>query len=78
MLTYPIDISVTTSNATPVWPGHPSVSLTQTATHENGDVAEITHIDMGAHTATQLDAPRPIVPGGGPVDTPEPTTLVGP
>ena len=78
MLTYPIDISVTTSNATPVWPGHPSVCLTQTATHENGDVAELTHIDMGAHTATHLDAPRHFVPGGGLVDTLELSTLVGP
>ena len=78
MLTYPIDISVTTSNATPVWPGHPSVSLTQTSTHENGDVAEITHIDMGAHTATHLDAPRHFVPGGGLVDTLDLSTLIGP
>jgi arylformamidase len=78
MLTYPIDISVTTSNATPVWPGHPNVSLTQTATHENGDVAELTHIDMGAHTATHLDAPRHFVPGGGLVDTLELSTLIGP
>ena len=78
MLTYPIDISVTTSNATPVWPGHPNVRLTQTATHENGDVAEITHIDMGAHTATHLDAARHFVPGGGLVDTLELSTLVGP
>ena len=78
MLTYPIDISVTTSNATPVWPGHPSVCLTQTATHENGDVAELTHIDMGAHTATHLDAPRHFVPGGGLVDTLDLSTLVGP
>lgn len=78
MLTYPIDISVTTSNATPVWPSHPSVCLTQTATHENGDVAELTHIDMGAHTATHLDAPRHFVPGGGLVDTLELSTLIGP
>jgi arylformamidase len=78
MLTYPIDISVTSSNSTPVWPGHPNVSLTQTATHENGDVAELTHIDMGAHTATHLDAPRHFVPGGGLVDTLELSTLIGP
>jgi len=78
MQKFPIDISVTTSNATPVWPGHPSVSLTQTATHENGDVAELTHIDMGAHTATHLDAPRHFVPGGGLVDTLDLSTLIGP
>jgi arylformamidase len=78
MQNFPLDISVTTSNSTPVWPGHPSVCLTQTATHENGDVAEITHINMGAHTATHLDAPRHFVPGGGLVDTLELSTLIGP
>jgi arylformamidase len=77
MQTFPIDISVTTSNSTPVWPGHPNVSLRQTASHENGDVAEITHIDMGAHTATHLDAPRHFVPGGGLVDTLDLSTLIG-
>lgn len=74
---FPIDISVTTSNQTPVWPGHRHVNLSQTATHENGDVAEITHIDMGAHTATHLDAPRHFVPGGSLVDALDLTTLIG-
>jgi len=78
MHTSPIDISVTTSNSTPVWPGHPNVSLRQTAAHDNGDIAEITHIDMGAHTATHLDAPRHFVPGGGLVDTLDLSTLIGP
>lgn len=74
---FPIDISVTTSNETPVWPGHENVRIRQIATHENGDVAEITHIDMGAHTATHLDAPRHFVPGGGLVDGLDLDTLVG-
>ena len=78
MQTFPIDISVTTSNSTPVWPGHPNVSLRQTAAHDNGDIAEITHIDMGAHTATHLDAPRHFVPGGGLVDTLDLSILMGP
>lgn len=78
MQQFPIDISVTTSNQTPVWPGHRNVILQQIATHENGDIAEITHIDMGAHTATHLDAPRHFVPGGGLVDTLDLDTLIGP
>ena len=78
MHNFPIDISVTTSNQTPVWPGHQNVNISQTATHENGDVAEITHIDMGAHTATHLDAPRHFVPGGGLVDALDLSTLIGP
>jgi arylformamidase len=78
MHTFPLDISVTTSNQTPVWPGHQRVNISQTATHENGDVAEITHIDMGAHTATHLDAPRHFVPGGSLVDALDLSTLIGP
>ena len=77
MQTFPIDISVTTSNQTPVWPNHAQVNLSQTATHERGDVAEITHINMGAHTATHLDAPRHFVRGGGLVDEIALTTLIG-
>ncbi len=77
MQTFPIDISVTTSNQTPVWPNHAQVNLSQTATHERGDIAEITHINMGAHTATHLDAPRHFVRGGGLVDEIALTTLIG-
>jgi arylformamidase len=75
---FPIDISVTTTNDTPVWPGHVQVHIQQIATHANGDIAEISHIDMGAHTATHLDAPRHFVPGGGLVDALDLSTLMGP
>ena len=76
--TFPIDISVLVSNHSPVWPGHSSVNLSLTHSHENGDIAEITHISMGAHTITHLDAPRHFVPKGSLVNTIDLRILMGP
>ena len=40
------------------WPGDPEVRIQQVADMAAGDVCNLTHIDMSAHTGTHMDAPR--------------------
>lgn len=55
MQTY--DVSLTISPDLPVWPGDPNVKLERVGKIENGDNANVSHIDMGVHTGTHVDAP---------------------
>ncbi|MEJ5225820.1 MAG: cyclase family protein [Anaerolineales bacterium] len=52
------DISLTISPGLPVWPGDPAVALTQVAAIARGDLANVSHISMGVHTGTHVDAPH--------------------
>ncbi len=52
------DISLTISPSLPVWPGDPAVELTQVAAIARGDLANVSHISMGVHTGTHVDAPH--------------------
>lgn len=55
MRTY--DISLTISPQIPVWPGDPAINNRRIARMEDGDLANVTQIDMGAHVGTHVDAP---------------------
>lgn len=55
MRTY--DISLTITPELPVWPGDPPVSLERVSKIESGDDANITHMSMGVHVGTHVDAP---------------------
>ncbi len=52
------DISLTISPDMPVWPGDPAVALTQVAFIDQGDSANVSHISLGVHTGTHIDAPH--------------------
>ena len=52
-----IDISLSISPSLPVWPGDPPIKLGRLSKIEQGDPVNITHISMGAHTGTHVDAP---------------------
>jgi arylformamidase len=45
---------------------------------ERGDPANVSHLALGSHTGTHLDAPRHFIPGGATVDHLPLDTLVGP
>ncbi len=62
MKTYDISIPITPDM--PVWPGDPAVSVQRVGKIEEGDEANITHISMGAHTGTHVDAPFHFVQDG--------------
>jgi len=63
-----IDISVTLSDGMVHWPGDPPVVVRRIQDLEAGAPANLTHIDMCAHTGTHVDAPLHFVKGGQGVD----------
>jgi len=55
MKTY--DITLTINPSMPVWPGDPSVQLERVSKIEEGANANVSHVALGAHTGTHVDAP---------------------
>jgi len=55
MRTY--DISLTIKNGFPVWPGDPQIILERIQKMEEGAAANVSHIQMGVHAGTHIDAP---------------------
>ena len=51
------DISLTLSPTLPVWPGDPAIHLQRVQHMENGDMCNVTRMDMSVHTGTHVDAP---------------------
>jgi arylformamidase len=64
MRTY--DISLAISRDLPVWPGDPRVVLERIEKLEEGAIANVTRINMGAHTGTHVDAPYHFLGGDAP------------
>lgn len=52
------DISLTISNELPVWPGDPAINLTTVSDMDNGDICNVSHLAMGVHAGTHVDAPH--------------------
>lgn len=52
-----IDISVRIKPGMAVWPGDGGVNIHRKSSIKNGDVCNVTGIDMGLHTGTHIDAP---------------------
>lgn len=55
MQTY--DITLTISNDLPIWPGDPPIRFERVQKLEEGAVANVTHVNLGAHVGTHIDAP---------------------
>jgi arylformamidase len=72
------DISTPLREGFPVWPGHEPPAFHLLASHENGHGVDLTHLSLGAHTGTHLDAPRHFIPNGGLVTGLDLQTLIGP
>lgn len=53
-----IDVSVAIRNGMIHWPGDPPVKVGLAESIARGDPANVTHLDLGAHTGTHVDAPR--------------------
>ena len=52
-----IDVSVTLADGMVHWPGDPDVQIRRIEDMDKGDVCNVTHISMCAHTGTHMDAP---------------------
>lgn len=77
MRTY-YDISVSIHPDLPVWEGDPPVVIRSAASIERGDIANVSRLEIGAHTGTHVDAPVHFVPGRKGVDRLVLDTLIGP
>ncbi len=67
------DISLTISTELPTWPGDPGIRLERTSKMEDGEDANVSHLSMGVHTGTHVDAPFHFL--GGNTDTVESLAL---
>jgi arylformamidase len=63
-----IDISVTLSSGMVRWPSDPPAAIRRVQDLEAGAPANLTHMDMCAHTGTHVDAPLHFVRGGQGID----------
>jgi len=52
-----IDVSVTLTDGMVHWPGDPDVQIRRIEDMDKGDICNVTHISMSAHTGTHMDAP---------------------
>jgi arylformamidase len=58
------DISLPITPDMPVWPGDSAVDLRQVSAISSGELTNITHISMSAHTGTHIDAPKHFIDTG--------------
>ena len=65
------------SLSTPVWRNAPPVSVTQTSQISKGDTATLSHLSLGVHSGTHVDAPAHFIPGGIHVDSFDLNLLIG-
>lgn len=64
-----IDVSVPIRDGMIHWPGDPPVKVELAESIAKGDPANVTHLDLGAHTGTHVDAPRHFVEEGADIDS---------
>jgi arylformamidase len=73
------DVSLTITPDLPVWPGDPSIVLERVGKMEQGGEANVSHISMGVHVGTHVDAPFHFLGGDAvKVDELSLRTLIGP
>jgi len=72
------DISVLVYEGMPTWPGDPKFSSSLASSISRGNAANVSHLDMGAHTGTHVDAPFHFFANGTGVDQLSLETLIGP
>jgi len=72
------DISLTIAPDMPIWPGDPHPSFTSLAQIAKGDLANVTHLALCAHTGTHIDAPYHFLAEGAALESISLETLIGP
>ena len=71
------DVTLTISPDMPVWPGDPSVDLKLVSKISDGANANVSHIKMGVHTGTHVDAPFHFLDNGKTIEEIPLSILVG-
>jgi arylformamidase len=72
------DITVTVQEGMPTWPSDPGLSLKLASSMAKGAGANVTRLEMGAHTGTHMDAPFHFEPNGHGIDRIPLDRLIGP
>ncbi len=72
------DISLTITPDMPTWPGDPHPKLTSLARVSDGELANVTHLSLSAHTGTHIDAPWHFLANGARLESIPLETLIGP
>jgi arylformamidase len=73
-----VDVSVPVTAGMVRWPGDPPVRIEQARSIEGGDEANVTHLEMGAHTGTHMDAPAHFIDGAAGIDSLPLEATIGP
>src|SRR5215813_15038697 len=73
-----IDLTVGIQHQMVHYPGDPGVELTQTKHLDRGDPATVSHLSLGVHTGTHVDAPVHFIGGAAGVDEFSIDAMVGP
>ena len=73
-----LDISVTIRPGMPVYEGDPGVAVGLARSMDRGDAANVSRLDLGAHTGTHVDAPRHFIGEGAGADELALEAFVGP
>jgi arylformamidase len=72
-----IDVSLPVRTGMLVYEGDPVVRIERVSSVEDGDLADLSRIEMGSHTGTHVDAPSHVLPGAAGVDELPLDALVG-
>ena len=71
------DVTVPLSNDLPTWPGDPEVQIRDWRSLSNGDGANVSLLNFGAHSGTHVDAPAHFLEGAAKVETLPLDVLIG-
>lgn len=71
------DLSVPLSSALPTYPGDPGIQIHDWSKLANGDAANVSTLNFGAHTGTHVDAPAHFIEGARKVDALALDVLIG-
>jgi len=63
-----IDISVPVQNGMVHWPKDPEIQVERIMDISRGDVCNVSHLSLGAHTGTHMDAPLHFIANGKSID----------
>ncbi|MCC6767241.1 MAG: cyclase family protein [Deltaproteobacteria bacterium] len=72
------DVSVPNRPDMHVYPGDPTLEQTRIRAIERGDAANLTHLSLGAHTGTHVDAPAHFIDGAPTLEQVPLDRMVGP
>jgi arylformamidase len=72
------DISLPVKNGGAVYPGNPEIHIELQQDMSKGGSSNVSHLSLGSHTDTHVDAPLHMIPGGAGVDGIPLDALIGP